>query len=554
MKTSGIRIASLLLICTAASFAHGAQSDCIVHDSTLVDAGALDMDRLGESSALDGGTLILGAPAFLAGTPPPGKAVVFVESGGSWIQQATLTASDGHSGNGFGDSVDIEGDLAIVGSPRYDGTHFNQGAAYVFERSGSTWTEVARLVAPGGDSASSAFLGRSVAIDGETLIVGSPGWRNEHEYLVGRVDIFEREAGSWNLKYTSVPNFEPFQLGGAVDLHGDRAVAGATNAALDDPVAQGVVHVFARSAGVWAFEDSLSAPFVNDTSDWFGRSVALQDGRVVVGAPRGNSPGQHIGEVHVFERVGSAWTPEQVLTAFDQVNHNDFGESVALDEDRIFVGAPSHQHVNGVFGAAYLFVDTGSAWMESDAFYEPTSGNGGFGSSVELEADWLTMGVPSRLTVGGRTGVAEVYRELPSPEVHCIAKINSQGCTPIIHSSGIPSASSSRSFSIRASGLINNKTGLFFYGLEGRNSVPFQGGTLCVQPSLQRTLTQSTGGLAGPDDCSGGLAIDFNALIRSGVDARLVPGVTVNGQFFYRDPQSAIPVGLTEGIEWHICP
>jgi plastocyanin len=140
------------------------------------------------------------------------------------------------------------------------------------------------------------------------------------------------------------------------------------------------------------------------------------------------------------------------------------------------------------------------------------------------------------------------------PEIYCQAKVNSQGCTPQIGSSGHASASEPDPFAISAAQVLNNKSGIFFYGLSGQLAAPFQGGTMCVAPPRRRTPVQGSGGNPPPDDCSGAFSFDFNALIQGGSNPSLVPGVHVNGQYWYRDPQTASTTGLTDAIEFAVEP
>ncbi len=138
---------------------------------------------------------------------------------------------------------------------------------------------------------------------------------------------------------------------------------------------------------------------------------------------------------------------------------------------------------------------------------------------------------------------------------YCTAKVNSQGCTPQITSSGSPSASGGAgSFSIHAASVINHKTGLLLYAIQPA-STPFQGGTLCLANPLVRTGVQNSGGNPGADDCSGAYHFDMGARIASGVDANLHVGTTAYAQWYQRDPASAsAPVGLTAGLAFTIGP
>ena len=108
-------------------------------------------------------------------------------------------------------------------------------------------------------------------------------------------------------------------------------------------------------------------------------------------------------------------------------------------------------------------------------------------------------------------------------------------------------------FDIQATNVINNKNGLLFYGYAS-DAAPFQGGTLCVGGSLQRTGVQTSAGNAGAADCSGTYSFDMNAHIQGNLDASLTVGTTVYAQYWYRDSQSPSGSGLTNALEFVIAP
>jgi hypothetical protein len=107
-------------------------------------------------------------------------------------------------------------------------------------------------------------------------------------------------------------------------------------------------------------------------------------------------------------------------------------------------------------------------------------------------------------------------------------------------------------FTLAAQSVINNENGLLFFGVNGRTTFPFQGGTLCVLPPIRRTVIQNSGGNVGAPDCSGSYSIDFNAVVRSGAFPDLVAGVLVNSQYWSRDPASPSTTGLTNAVEFGI--
>ncbi|MCC6407072.1 MAG: hypothetical protein IT453_07895 [Planctomycetes bacterium] len=177
---------------------------------------------------------------------------------------------------------------------------------------------------------------------------------------------------------------------------------------------------------------------------------------------------------------------------------------------------------------------------------------------------------PSRLALRGTFGAATpgasfgalnahfTYTECtPTPVVYCAAKVNSLGCTPAIAFSGASSASATSGFTVSASQLLNNKNALLIYGLNGRATTPFGGGTLCFAAPIKRSMLLATGGNPPPTDCSGALAVDLNAFaagVLGGSPSPLLsaPGSVVDCQFWSRDPGFSAPnnISLTDAVEY----
>ena len=150
---------------------------------------------------------------------------------------------------------------------------------------------------------------------------------------------------------------------------------------------------------------------------------------------------------------------------------------------------------------------------------------------------------------------------VPAPVVYCSAKVNSLGCTPTLGSSGVSSATHASGFTVTASNVLNQKLGLWYYSLAGRDRTPFAGGLRCVAPPLHRTPSGSTGGNPLPNDCSGSSSIDMNAFALGMIGGNpspvlTQPGHTVRMQFVSRDPGFAPPdnLSLTGGFEYVVGP
>ena len=172
----------------------------------------------------------------------------------------------------------------------------------------------------------------------------------------------------------------------------------------------------------------------------------------------------------------------------------------------------------------------------------------------------VNMANPVPVTPTSINGFQLIPNGCAAPTPYCIAKPTSNGCNPVIGSSGTPSATAGNGFFVNATQMINNKNCLLFYGTTGQASVPFQGGTLCVATPIKRTPGTNTLGNPPPNDCSGVPQIDMNLFASGGLGgtplpALLIQGTVVNCQWWGRDPGFAAPnnTQLSDGLEYTVC-
>jgi hypothetical protein len=320
--------------------------------------GAAD-DRFGHSVAISGDTVVVGAPGDAgAAGPQQGSAYVFVRSGGVWTQQQKLEFSDPAQFDAFGFSVAISGDTVVVGSFADDGPlGGDQGSAHVFVRNGGVWTLQQKLLAS--DTAPNDHFGKSVAINGDTIVVGAPGDSGAAGFAQGSAYVFVRSGGVWTQQQKLFASDAAVtdNFGDSMAISGDTVVVGAPS---DDGAAgiqQGSAYVFVRNGGVWTQQQKLEA---SDPAagDFFSSSVAISGGTVVVGSTgHDGAAGIAQGAAYVFVHSSGVWTQQQKLLASDAAAIDQFGSSVAISGETVVVGAPGDDGVRRINkGSAYVFI------------------------------------------------------------------------------------------------------------------------------------------------------------------------------------------------------
>ncbi|MCB1092617.1 MAG: hypothetical protein KDL87_13870, partial [Verrucomicrobiae bacterium] len=186
------------LLALPTSLAEGVHFLSFSQQAKLTASDAATEDNFGWSVAVDGDTAVIGAYGNDDAGGETGSAYIFTRSGATWTQQAKLIASDASSGDSFGYSVAVEGDTVVVGAYLHNGAGvgFDSGCAYVFTRSGGTWTQQAKLTAT--DATKGDSFGVSVAVDGDTAVVGAYlDDRDDTTTNSGSAYIFVRNGVNW---------------------------------------------------------------------------------------------------------------------------------------------------------------------------------------------------------------------------------------------------------------------------------------------------------------------------------------------------------------------
>jgi hypothetical protein len=372
-------------------------------------------DAFGYSVAISGNTVVVGAPA--AAFPfASGAAYVFVKAASGWTnmtETAKLTASDGSERDSLGYSVAIDGNTVVAGAPRAQiGSNFAQGAAYVFVKPASGWadmTETAKLTAFNG--AEEDALGTSVSISGNTVVVGAPYGTSSHE---GAIYLFAKGTNGWSTRSHSNAELTPSnraafdEFGWSAAISGDTVAAGAPAATVDGDLYRGAVYVFVKPGAGWhgrlAPTSKLTASD-GQRGDRLGFSVSVSGNTVVGGAYQATvGCNRAQGAAFVFVKPLSGWakltTQTAKLTARDHFLYGWFGYSVFVSDDRVVVGAPNAS-VNSEThqGAAYVFVKPRKGWRTTSKFQSKLTAFDGqqddnLGWSVTASRDAAVAGAP----------------------------------------------------------------------------------------------------------------------------------------------------------------
>ncbi len=352
------------------------------------------LTAFGYSLALDADTLIVGAPGpviGISGYYHTGLAYALVQNGTQWTEQAILEPNDLSYMKFVGIAVAVDGDTALVGAK-------NAKAVYYFQRTGTSWLQQQKLVGWGPSGGQYSF-GEEIVVENDVAVVGAPGELSPS--YAGTAYVFGRTNGSWSAKQQLVASegLLNSKFGAALAFDGDTLAVGAPD--FTDP---GTVYLFGHSGGSWSEQHKLTA---NDgmPGDRFGTAVALEGDALFVGALGQDSNGTDAGAVYRFVRTGGSWLQQQKLLASDGASYDWFGTALALDGDRLVVGASKNDDLGPGSGAAYLFVRNAGIWSQHDKL-SVTQGGGLFGHAVALGNDTVVIGAPGDDETGQNGGAA----------------------------------------------------------------------------------------------------------------------------------------------------
>ena len=360
-------------------------------------------DQMGSSVSIDGNRALVGAPGST------GEAFIyeFDSTSGDWILVARLTTSDPNVPGGFGASVSLSGNRALIGSPGFYNSNA-RGKAYIFDRDGDNWIETAQLSIP--DGVGRDRFGNAVSLKNERAIVGAHGT----SAAPGKVVVFELSSSEWietaRLEPIELDGLVPFGFGTQISLGDDRALIGASS---DNEYGAG-----AGSAYVFDFDGEWSQtakliPADISSGYGFGSSVSLSGNHAMIAASGAGHPFNLVaGVTYFFEFDGSAWSERAKFGAGVSPQENEVGFSVSLDGNQALASGISYGSDAIAYRAVFLYEFDGTTWdqfavISSEERY--FSSDSQFGHSVNLSDGRILVGIPEDDINGVASGSAAIF-------------------------------------------------------------------------------------------------------------------------------------------------
>jgi hypothetical protein len=340
--------------------------------------------------ALDGDTAVVGVPNdTILGIVNQGSAYVFTRTGDTWTRTARPYDPSGNQNYLFGSAVALSGTALVVGSPGAFIDSVNSGKITAFEYASNTWTPVTDLGE--GNAHADEQFGSSVAASGTTMVVGAPYATTNLPYNFGAAYVFEDVGGTWIQRAELMPPSLSYSaFGNAVAIDGTSAVVGSLGDYIENGTEYQAVYVYTKNGNDWQQEARIGSGLL--TSE-FGASLGLVADTLAVGDP-GAGDNEPTGRVRMFARANDTWTEQATIQPIESADNDQFGQSLAMTADTLIVGAPGvNVGIESAAGAAYVFQLTVTGWQEQARLIAPAPlQNTRFGWSVALAGDTAVVG------------------------------------------------------------------------------------------------------------------------------------------------------------------
>jgi hypothetical protein len=341
-----------------------------------------DQFGIGARISEDGSTAIIGARNGGSGINGTGEAYIFTRSGTTWSQQAKLTASDAADGDLFGAGVDIsdDGDTVVIGAYGEDTGGNATGSAYVFTRSGTTWTQQQKIQSSDIEAGDNFGIAVGISGNSENIIVGAQA-EDTGGSNAGSAYVFTLSGSTWSqqakIQASSSASDELFGLSVDISTDGNTVAIGSMDDTGGTDV--GAAYVFTRSGTSWTqqdkIQDSNKAASDGFGANYFGRGVSLSgSGNVlVVGASGDDDNGSNSGSTFVFTRSGSTWSLSKKIATSDAAAGDENGWAVAVDKNGDTLLTASYKQSSST-GSLYVWTAPIAVQLEDTLTLEAGTG------------------------------------------------------------------------------------------------------------------------------------------------------------------------------------
>jgi len=392
MKIAMISLLIHLLISTA-------NADPLLQGITL-DLTPEEYKKLGSSVDISGDIAVVGAPGSASDI---GQACLYQRSSEDWSLLTCLSPNtENDTVQQFGNAVSISGELLVISAEnKQNGKH---GVAYVYQRQGDSWFQQAELI--NANSSSNDKFASTISISENYIAIGSPGFSASN---AGAVHIFKSTASGWveDIVITPASSFKSANFGSSVMLSDEYLIIG------DDDhgrAHEGSAYIYKQKEGIWSKQASLKGGDVTKSAN-FATSIAISKDYAVIGAKSENNPlikkHKKSGAVYVYKRTGKLWNSQTKLLATDAQQGGNFGSSVAISGDYLLIGAESN---NSSKGSSYLFQNINDVWTEIFKFEaDDAKQQDNFGHAVAIEQDHIVIGAHNKSVTNNTEGVGYLY-------------------------------------------------------------------------------------------------------------------------------------------------
>ncbi len=361
----------------------------------------------GDSVAMDGNVAVVGAWLHPSGGSRRGQVYIYRYNGASWVEEQILQASDEVDDANFGMSVAVNGNVVVVGAWLHPSGGSYRGQAYVYRYNGTTWTEEQILQAS--DEATNANFGVSVSVTGNVAVVGA-FFHPSGGMHRGQAYVYRYNGSTWPEEQIlqASDEVDDAYFGNAVAASGNVAVIGAY-AHPSGGMRRGQAYVFRYNGATWSQEQVLEASDEVNAA-YFGNAIAVGGNVVMVGAYQHSSGGTMRGQAYIYRYNGATWPEEQILEASDEVNTAYFGNSLAFNRSVALVGAALHSSGGTTRGQAYVYRYNGATWLEEQILQASDEADKAqFGFSIAVNSRVCLVGANNHHSGGNARGQAYLF-------------------------------------------------------------------------------------------------------------------------------------------------